>query len=90
MAAARDQVTVTIGGKKRRISKAQATAMQLATKAAAGDQAAMKEFLKWFDETERRAAAAKPAQFPFSEADREVLHAVHERMRLCNPPQGGK
>lgn len=32
--AARDKVTVTIAGKKRRISTIQATAMQLATKAA--------------------------------------------------------
>jgi hypothetical protein len=88
--AARDQVTATIGGKKRRISKTQATAMQLATQAAAGDPAAMKEFLKWIDAIERRAAAAKPAAFPFSEADLEVLRAIHERMMLCTPPQGDK
>jgi hypothetical protein len=88
--AARDQVTATIGGKKRRISKVQATVMQLATKAAAGDQASIARFLSWFDEMERRAAGAKPAEFPFSEADREVLRAIHERMTLCTPPQGGE
>jgi Family of unknown function (DUF5681) len=86
-AAARDKVTATIGGKQREISKLQATAMQLATKAAGGDQASMGKFLDWVDEIERRAAAAKPAEFPFSEADLEVLRAVGERMRLCTPPQ---
>ena len=90
MEAARDQVTATIGGKQRKISKLQATAMQLATKAAGGDPASVAKFLDWVDEIERRAAAAKPAEFPFSAADREVLHAIHERMRLCSPPQGGK
>ena len=38
MEGARDQVTATVGGKKRQISKMQATTMQLATKAAIGDQ----------------------------------------------------
>jgi regulator of protease activity HflC (stomatin/prohibitin superfamily) len=88
--AARDQVTAKIDGRKQRISKTRATAMQLASKAAAGDQAAMKEFLKWVDEIEKRAAAAKPAAFPFSEADLEVLYAIHERMMLCAPPQEGE
>ena len=90
MDAAGDRVTVTIGGKQRRISKLQATAMQLATNAAGGHPASVAKFLDWFDKFERRAAAAKPAEFPFSAADREVLYAVDERMRLCRPPQGGE
>ena len=83
--AARDQVSVTVGGKRRKITKIQATAMQLATKAASGDQAAINKFLDWMDEIESRAAAAKPSQFPLSEPDLEVLRAVHERMKQCNP-----
>ena len=90
MEAARDQVTATIDGKPRKISKLQATAMQLATNAASGHPASVAKFLDWFDAIERRAAAAKPAEYPFSAADLEVLYAVHERMRLCSPPQGGK
>jgi hypothetical protein len=90
MEAACDQVTATIGGKPRRISKIQATAMQLATKAAGGDQASIVRFLDWIDEIETRAAAAKPAAFPFSEADLQVLHAIGERMKLCTPPQAGE
>jgi hypothetical protein len=90
MAAAGDQVTAVIAGERRKISKLQATVMQLATQAAAGDQAAMVKFLAWIDEIEKREAAAKPAEYPFSAADLEVLHAIHERMRLCSPPQGGE
>jgi hypothetical protein len=90
MEAARDQVTATIDGKQRSISKIQATAMQLATKAAGGDQAAIVRFLDWVDEFERRSAAAKPAEFPFSEADLQVLRAVHERMKLCAAPTTGE
>ena len=60
MEAARDQVIATIGGKQRKISKVQATTMQLATNAAAGDPKAMIKFLDWVDEIETRAAAARP------------------------------
>jgi len=87
MEAARDQVSATIGGKTRKISKIQATTMQLATKAAGGDHAAMGRFLDWIDEIETRAAAAKPAQFPLSEVDVEVLRAAYERMKQCEPEQ---
>src|SRR5258707_9949372 len=73
MEAARDHVTATVGGRTRKISKIQATAMQLATKAAGGDQGAMGRFLDWVDEIETRAAAVKPTQFPLSAPDMEVL-----------------
>ena len=85
MEAARDQVTATVGGRTRKISKIQATAMQLATKAAGGDQAAINKFLDWMDEIESRAAAAKPTQFPLSAPDVEVLRAIYERMKQCDP-----
>jgi len=85
MEAAHDEVTATIDGKVRRISKLQATAMQLATKASLGDQAAINKFLDWIDDIEIQAAAARPAQFPLSEPDVEVLRAAHERMRQCDP-----
>ena len=85
MEAARDQVTATVGGRTRKISKIQATAMQLATKAASGDQAAINKFLDWMDEIESRTAAARPSQFPISEADIEVIRETYERMKRCEP-----
>lgn len=83
MEAARDQVSATVGGKTRKISKIQATTMQLATKAASGDQAAIGKLLDWVDDIETRAAAAKPTQYPLSEPDIEVLRATYERMKQC-------
>jgi hypothetical protein len=84
MEAARDQVSATVAGKTRKISKIQATAMQLATKAAGGDHAAMGRFLDWVDEIETRAASVKPAQFPLSAPDIEVIREVYERMKQCD------
>jgi hypothetical protein len=89
MDAARDQVTAMIAGKQRKISKIQATAMQLATKAAGGDPASMGRFLDWMDEFEARAAAARPEEFPLSDADLSVIREVYKRMQLCEPPEEG-
>lgn len=85
MNAANDQVIVTSDGKKRRVSKSQAAAMQLATKAAGGDQRAIAQFLDWIDEFESREAAKRPTQFPLSASDLEVLQAVYQRMKQCEP-----
>ena len=85
MEAARDQVTATVGGRSRTISKLQATTMQLATKAAGGNHAAIGRFLDWIDEIETRAASVKPSQFPLSAPDIEVIRAVYERMKQCDP-----
>jgi hypothetical protein len=85
MEAARDQVTATVGGRTRTISKLQATTMQLATKAAGGDQGAIGRFLDWIDEIETRTASLKPSQFPIGARDIEVIRAVYERMQQCQP-----
>jgi len=85
MEVAEKQVIATIDGKSRRISMVQAITMQLATKAAAGDQPAINKFLDWIDEIETRAAAARPAQFPLEQRDVEVLRAAYERMKQCDP-----
>ena len=85
MDVARQQVNATVGGKTRKLSTVQATAMQLAGKAAGGDQRAMNAFLDWIDQIEARAAAAKPATFPLSAPDVEVLRAMYDRMIKSNP-----
>src|ERR1019366_10052955 len=61
MEAARYPVTATVNGRARKISNLQATTMQLATKAARGDQAALGDLLDWVGEIESRAAAVKPS-----------------------------
>jgi len=90
MEAARDQVTVVVGGKARRISTIQATTIQLATKAASGDQKAIVKFLDWVDEIETRAVATRPTQFALSAPDVEVLRAAYERMKQCDPDTSGE
>ena len=85
MEAARHPVSVEIEGKPRKITAIHATVLQLATKAARGDAKATVAFLDAIDEIERRAAAARPAEFPLSERDVEVLREAHARMLLCDP-----
>lgn len=85
MEAAKTPVTATIRGKPRKISALVASAMQLATKAAGGDNRAMEQLLDRIEEIEARAAAAKPSQFPFTPGDVEVLREVHERMKQSQP-----
>jgi adenylosuccinate synthase len=88
MEAAGEEVIANIGGRSRRITTLQATAIQLATKAAGGDRNAIAKFLDWMDEFEKRAAAARPADFPFSSTDLDVLRKVHRRMQACTRPKG--
>jgi hypothetical protein len=54
MEAAHGQVTATIDGTSHRISRAQATTLKLAARAAAGDPQALAMLLHWIDEIERR------------------------------------
>ena len=82
MEAARDQVSVEIDGKPRRISALQATVAQLASKAARGDQKAMVQFLDRIAEVEGR---VKPTEYPLGEEDVEVLRAAYERVKQCQP-----
>jgi hypothetical protein len=68
MEAAADQVAATTNGKSRKISKLQATVIQLATKAAGGNHKAMGKFLELVEEMEMRASVSRPAQFPLGGA----------------------
>jgi hypothetical protein len=78
--AARDQVSVVIDGRPRKISVLQATVAQLASKAARGDQKAMVQFLDRIAEIEGR---VRPGEYPISEQDVEVLRAAYDRMKQC-------
>jgi hypothetical protein len=81
MEAARDQVDVTIAGKKRKISKAQSAAIQLANAAATGDPKLVVRFLDLIADIEARAEAARPAEYPFSDVDKKVIREVYTRLR---------
>jgi hypothetical protein len=90
MEAALYPVTATVNGSARKISTLQSTTLQLAIKAAGGNQAAMGNFLDWIDEIETRATAVKPTQFPLSAPDVEVLRAAYERMKQCDTEKPGE
>ena len=75
----------TINGKKRRISTTQSAIYQLATAAAQGDPRAIVNYLNYLDEFERRAEAAKPQPFPFTETDQELIKSIYDRMQQCKP-----
>lgn len=80
MEAARDQVEVTIDGKKRKISKVQAAATQLANAGAMGNPKLLRQFLDLIEKIEARAEAARPSEYPLSEADLTVIREVHDRL----------
>ena len=82
--AAKHPVEAKINGKLRKITTVQATIMQLAANAARGHHRATAKFLDYLDEFEKRAAAARPTQYPLSDADIEVLYAVYQRMEQCD------
>lgn len=79
--AARDQVTVTIDGKPRRITKSQAAAIQLANKGAMGDPKLLLKFIDLIADIEARAEAARPSEYPFSDTDEIVIRAIYKRLR---------
>jgi len=87
--AANARVIATIDGRKKRISKTTATAIQLATRAAGGDKHAGPQLFQYLWQFESRAADATPSQFPFAEADLEVLRGIFERMQQCMPTAEG-
>lgn len=80
MEAARDQITVTIDGKQRKISKVQSGAIQLANAGAMGNPKLLVKFLDYIAAIEARAEAARPSSYPLSDADLKIIKEVHGRL----------
>src|SRR5260370_11846839 len=85
MEAAHHPVIATIAGTKRTITTLVATAMQLGSKAAAGDSKSAAKFLDCVDKIESSAADARATPYPLSAPDLEVLNAGHDRIDLAEP-----
>jgi hypothetical protein len=81
MEAARDQVTVTIDGKRRNISKAQAAAIHLANAGATGNEKLLLKFIDLIAGIEASADASRPSEYPISDADKTVIREIHKRLR---------
>jgi hypothetical protein len=81
--AAREKVSVRQNGKSKRIPKIEATIAQLSNKAASGDPRSMEQFINRVEKVEMDTAAERPAAYPLSELDREVINEMYRRMKLC-------
>ncbi|MGE3992041.1 DUF5681 domain-containing protein [Pseudorhodoplanes sp.] len=79
--AAHAQVDAIIDGKKRKISKKQSAAIRLANAGAMGDPKLLLKFIDLIGEIEARAEAARPSEYPFSDADKKVIREVYKRLR---------
>ncbi len=79
--AAREQIPVTIDGKQRNLSKSQAAAIQLANAGAMGNPKLLLKFIDLIADIEARAEAARPSDYPFSDADIKVIRTIYKRLR---------
>lgn len=73
--AANDTVTVTVNGKRRKYSKADATAAQIANKGASGDIRAGKMLLDMTSRAEAAQEAAMPVDVSLTHTDQEIVEA---------------
>ena len=82
LTALNEKVTVTEGGKKKKITKAQAAAKQWANKSASGDLRAGKLAFDLAQRAEERAAIAAPVAVALTLSDREIVDRFLARMAL--------
>ena len=75
------KVTVTDGGKRRKITKRDATATQIANKSASGDLRASKLALDFVQKAEDRRAAA-PASVSLTATDEDIVQRFIARLAL--------
>jgi hypothetical protein len=75
-----EPVIVTENGRRRKVSKREAIIKQLVNRSANGDWRAIKLLLDIVHDIERRADAAPPEAFPFSEADKKVIEQLNARL----------
>jgi hypothetical protein len=76
-------VTADLGGQKRRISVTEASLRRLSQMALKGDRQSIAAILQLWKESEDALAAQQEAQYPLSEADRQVIEDIYARMRAA-------
>jgi Family of unknown function (DUF5681) len=82
--AARERVSVTIGGETRIMSKLEATAIQMANKAAAGDPKAVHTLLYWLTKTSEAEPTIDPGASRPDENDAKMMATILKRLRQTN------
>jgi len=76
-----ERVTVTENGRKHAITKLAAAVKQLVNGAAAGDPKRMQQLFTLTQWVEGRAEALAPPTEPITEADRQVIAAIYQRLK---------
>lgn len=79
------RVSVTEGGKRKTITKIQATLKQLVNKAASGDRHAAALLIALGRSIDQAAADTRPAEIPMEQADEETMASVLARIRGNGP-----
>jgi hypothetical protein len=75
-----EKVIIAPNGRRRKVTKLDAAAMQLANSAAKGDLKAIQHLLKLAQSLEGQAEAFGPSTNALTNADREVIAAIHARL----------
>ena len=79
--AARERISVAIGGKTRMMSKLEAAAIQMANKAAAGDPKAVHMLLYWIMRTSEAVAAIDSVSARPDENDAKMMAQLIARLK---------
>lgn len=88
--ALRERVFVTENGRRRSITKLEASVKQLVNRAASGDERFMRQLLSLLAVVEGPGPSAAEAPEALSAADREVLAAIFARMELVASERVGE
>lgn len=78
-----EKITITVNGKRKTVSKLEASLMQLVNKALQGDLKAQHKVLLMLDENEAVEEAKQQTRFN-SEADQRIMENLKERFRNDN------
>ena|SRR3974390_2427341 len=76
-----ETIPATVAGKKTRLPTTEIAVRQLGQKVCTGDLSAIRDVLRLAQEVEEASEKALESQFPFSDADREVIAEIYERMK---------
>jgi hypothetical protein len=85
--AASAKVTVTEGGRRRKVSKLEAAATQIVNRGVSGDLRAGKMALEFAQRAEEKAAAL-PAAEQLTDSDAAIVQGLFERWQIINRGEG--
>ena len=84
-----EMVPVVKGGKRKKVAVKEALVRSMIVKALTppGDLASMTKVLQYLVQSEEAALKAREPDYPFTEADLEVIGEIYARMKSCQAPK---